>query len=217
MPRSLKICTAAGDSAVGNENLGHGHATSSHLCSSSPGLCAATPLGMALRSILIGMAGARPGHDGCMGTSEAHAAFGSASLASAKAQSSHGVSASRSAGLDRGAAPDAQARRRVAIGADVVGDALLLQRGGDLLRERRLRVGRQRRNRGIDDLEAHRGVRADRRVARRGSRSTACARPSRAIALGLASARAISALRPPTDFAHSARRDSPRRTASTAC
>ena len=34
--------------------------------------------------------------------------------------------------LHRGAAPDAQARRRVAIGADVVGDALLLEQAGQL-------------------------------------------------------------------------------------
>ena len=54
-----------------------------------------------------------------------------ASLALAKAQSSHGVSASRSARFDGRAAPDPQARRRVAIGVDVVGDAFLVERASD--------------------------------------------------------------------------------------
>ena len=45
--------------------------------------------------------------------------------------------------LDGRAAPDAQAGRRIAVGIDVIGDALLLQRGGNALDERRLRLGRQ--------------------------------------------------------------------------
>ena len=59
-----------------------------------------------------------------------YAAFGSAALAWAKAQSIHGVSASTS-DAPPCAAPDAQARRRVAVRRDVVGAALLLdQRTG---------------------------------------------------------------------------------------
>ena len=49
------------------------------------------------------------------------------SLTCAQAQSSQGVSASRSACLDRGAAPDAQARRRGAIAGDVERHAFLFQ------------------------------------------------------------------------------------------
>src|SRR5919199_2951624 len=44
-------------------------------------------------------------------------------------------------GLDGGTAPDAQARRRVAVGADVERDALLFQKGGDPLRRGRLPFG----------------------------------------------------------------------------
>ena len=44
--------------------------------------------------------------------------------------------------LDGGAAPDAQARRRVAIVGDVVGDAFLLEQAGERLGEGRLRIAR---------------------------------------------------------------------------
>ena len=67
----------------------------------------------------------------------AHAACASFAFSAAKAQSSQGVSASRSAVST--VAPH-QMRRpggRVAIGADVEGDALLLQRGRDPLGEGR--------------------------------------------------------------------------------
>ena len=47
-------------------------------------------------------------------------------------------------GLDRRAAPDAQARRRVAIGADVVGDLLLFEQRRPALGEGGLRVGGER-------------------------------------------------------------------------
>src|SRR5437899_2501135 len=66
--------------------------------------------------------------------------------------------------LDGRAAPDAQSRRRIAIGVDVVGDALLLQRSGNALDERRLRVRRKLADRGIDHLQADRGVGTDRRI-----------------------------------------------------
>src|SRR5437762_9507488 len=63
------------------------------------------------------------------------------------------------------AAPHAQARWRIAIGVDVVGDAFLLERCGEVLDEGRLRIGREREYGRVDDLEAHRGVRAHGRIA----------------------------------------------------
>ena len=104
-------------------------------------------------------------------------------------------------GLDGGAAPDAQAGRRVAIMRDVEGRAFLLDQRDQLLGEVGLRVRRQRGDRGIDHLQAHRGVGADRGILRPGSRPTASSPPSRSSTLVLASARAISAFRPPIDFA----------------
>ena len=62
-------------------------------------------------------------------------------------------------GLDRGAAPDAQARRGVAIGADVEGDALALEalhEAGGETRHRRVTPGEHVR---IGDHEADAGVR----------------------------------------------------------
>src|SRR5580704_14017599 len=64
------------------------------------------------------------------------------------------------AALDRGTAPDAKARRRRAIGADVEGDALFLEQRGDLLCDVGLRVFALLLEPGIDDLEADAGVRA---------------------------------------------------------
>src|SRR5262249_55205284 len=46
-------------------------------------------------------------------------------------------------GLDGRAAPDAQAGGCVTIGVDIVGDAFLLERRGQVLDEARLRLGRQ--------------------------------------------------------------------------
>src|SRR5712671_5981097 len=48
------------------------------------------------------------------------------------------------AALDGGAGPDPQARRRLAVRRDVVGDALLLEQLGDLAPDRNLGVRRQR-------------------------------------------------------------------------
>src|SRR6266511_3797753 len=67
--------------------------------------------------------------------------------------------------LHRRTAPDAQAWRRIAIGVDVVGDVLLLQRGSDAFHERRLRVGGKLCHRRVDDLQAYRGVGAQGRIA----------------------------------------------------
>ena len=52
-----------------------------------------------------------------------------------KAQSSQSVSASRSAASISSARPYAQARRRIAIGANVIGDAFLFQNRHKVLRE----------------------------------------------------------------------------------
>ena len=129
--------------------------------------------------------------------------LGSAALvASAKAQSSQGVSASTSARLDRRAAPDAQARRRVAIGADVVSRRLPspAARRSSWRTSACASAGSAVTPR-IDDLQADRGVGADRRDPRPGSRPSGVFATQSASALALASARAISAVRPPIDFA----------------
>src|SRR5271166_3612538 len=65
-------------------------------------------------------------------------------------------------GFDRRAAPDAQAGRRIAIGADVEGDLLLLERAGERLGEGCLAIRGQVRDRRVDDPEADAGVRTGR-------------------------------------------------------
>ena len=100
-------------------------------------------------------------------------------------------------GLDRGAAPDAQARRRVAVAADVVGDALGLEQLGHPLDEIPLRrLVERRRSPGRRSAGRPRCSSAppDRR---RGSRPRACGRPSACSAAKLASARARVAASPP--------------------
>src|SRR5580692_8037685 len=67
-------------------------------------------------------------------------------------------------GVDRGAAPDAQARRRIAVAADVERDALLLQQRGEALGEVRLGVVGQGGDLRRDHLQADRGVGAARRI-----------------------------------------------------
>ncbi len=68
--------------------------------------------------------------------------------------------------LHRGAAPDAQPRRRVAIMREIVTCAFLLHQGHQPLGEIGLRVRVKRADRGIDHLHAHRGIGTDRRVLR---------------------------------------------------
>ena len=126
----------------------------------------------------------------------AYAAFGSAALACANAQSSHGVSASTSERLDRRAAPDAQARRRVAMRRDVVGGAFLLEQRDQVLREgpcasaESAVIAGSTIFRHTEVLERVFGRLGEDRDPRR------LARPSRAITLALASARARQALQP---------------------
>src|SRR5262245_8020929 len=64
----------------------------------------------------------------------------------------------------RSATPDAQARRGVAIGADVVACLLALQEVGDLLGGSCLLVSRQPGKPRCGDVEAYRGVGAGRLV-----------------------------------------------------
>ena len=97
--------------------------------------------------------------------------------------------------LDRAAAPDAQPRRRIAVRRDVVSDAVLFQRGDHALHERPLRVGVERGDRRIDDLQANGSVRA-RRATRAGFRSTASGDQRTHLAL----AARPSACRPPADL-----------------
>src|SRR5580658_1730153 len=63
-------------------------------------------------------------------------------------------------------APDAQARRRVAVGVDVVSDAFLVESRGNAFHESRLSVSSQARDRRVDDLQANRRIRTRRRIAR---------------------------------------------------
>jgi hypothetical protein len=64
----------------------------------------------------------------------------------------------------RRAAPDPEARRGVAITADIEGDALFFEQAGERLGEIRLGVGRQSEHLGVDHGQADRGVGADRRA-----------------------------------------------------
>src|ERR1019366_2634367 len=66
--------------------------------------------------------------------------------------------------LDRAAAPDAQARRRFAIGGGVEGHIFLFQKVGELLGELRLAGRRQGRDARIDDLQADPGIGARLRI-----------------------------------------------------
>src|SRR5215218_1164987 len=61
-------------------------------------------------------------------------------------------------GLDGGAAPDAKAGRRIAIGAGVECDAFLLQNAGEPLRSGSLAFGVERCEPGSDQLQADGGA-----------------------------------------------------------
>src|SRR6266852_7831146 len=67
------------------------------------------------------------------------------------------------AALDGGAGPDSEARRRIAMAGDVVGDAFRLEQRGEFLDELRLRLARQGGEGGIGEGEADRGAGADAR------------------------------------------------------
>ena len=105
-------------------------------------------------------------------------------------------------GLDGRAAPDAQAGRRVAIGADVVGDAFLVEQRRPCPWRRP--PGRRRRARRRPGRRCDRQTEVFERVAGSTARWPSqgdLLRRSRSMTAALASARAISASRPPIDFA----------------
>ena len=119
----------------------------------------------------------------------------------AKAKSSQGGQRFDIARLDRRAAPDTKARRRIPVGTDVIGDLFLFEQIRDRFRKGGLGARRKRRDRRIDHFEADAGVRPDLWV--RARKSTQGVRSTQsASAFALASARAMSASRPPSDFAH---------------
>src|SRR4029079_16127641 len=66
--------------------------------------------------------------------------------------------------LDGAAAPDAQTRRRIAVRGNVVARAFSFDQRDEFFHESPLRIDRQRGDRGIDDLQAHRSVRPRRRI-----------------------------------------------------
>src|ERR1022692_4567797 len=143
MPRSLKICTAAGESASEMRTLGMAIAAFFEwVCwsSSPPARGGGGGKIVALRRL----------RQRGFGLSEGPVEPGRERLDVAR--------------FRRRPAPDAQARRGVAVIGDVVGDAFLLEQAGERLGERRLFVGRQPGHRRIDHLQAHRGVRTLARV-----------------------------------------------------
>ena len=117
----------------------------------------------------------------------------------AKAQSSQGISASRSLSLHRGPGPDAQARRaridarrypwrrsqRSSSAAIRAGNASRI-------------VGRQRQHLGIDDLETGARCWSASAARARGNPPTACAPPNRRSTAAFASERAMVPATPPT-------------------
>src|SRR5215510_7985442 len=111
-PRSLKICTAAGESASEIRTLGRMLRPLLLSSSAKAGLACATHdrswcgTSRRLRQRVLGLG------EGPVEPQGERLDIGA---------------------LHRRAAPDAQARRRITISIDVVGDALLLQRGGDAL------------------------------------------------------------------------------------
>src|SRR5450830_1406709 len=136
MPRSLKICTAAGESASEMRTLG-----------------------MAIAAFLNGFAGhhlpPRGGRKIVALRRLRQRGFG---LGEGPVEP--GRERLHVARFRRRPAPDAQARRRVAVIGDVVGDAFLLEQAGQRLGEGRLIVCRQPRHRRIDHFQADRSVRA---------------------------------------------------------
>src|SRR5215510_7118147 len=148
-PRSLKICTAAGDSASEMRTLGFIVITWTSVVPS------ALPAWQRLRARPPASAGAR-----------ALRRLGQRLLGQRIGPVEPRHQGLDVGGLDGRAAPDTQARRRVAVGRDVVGDAFLLQRRRHALGEGGLPVCRQPAHRRVANLEAYGRVRADRRVRR---------------------------------------------------
>ena len=93
------------------------------------------------------------------------AALANLPFSRAKAWSSQGVRASMSVVSTVAPHQILQARRRVPIGSDVVGDLLFLERAGQRLGEGRLALGREGGDGRIDHLQAYARVRSGRRNA----------------------------------------------------
>ena len=96
-----------------------------------------------------------------------HAAFGSADFGLGKGPFEPRRERFEVAAFDRRPAPDAQSRRGVAVIGDVVGDAFFLEQAGQRLCKGGLIIGRQARDRRIDDFQANRRVRAERCIIRK--------------------------------------------------
>jgi hypothetical protein len=137
-----------------------------------------------------------------------------AAFCAAKAQSSHGVSASTS---DASTVAPHQMRRpgrRIAVGGDVVGDTFFVEQPTNpwrtpLAHRAQRKRPPDRRSRQTEVLERVRRI-----DARKSTTASAATQSARSLAL--ASARAISP-EAAGDFAHAARRASPRPPAWTAC
>src|SRR5258707_8520233 len=154
MPRSLKICTAAGDKASEMRTLGLGIGGSFEETKRRPGRSATWR--------------EEPGpisRDGGYGSRVARrrAACPGRRLKNLRRLRERGLGfgerpvdplrQSRDVPcFHRGAAPDAQARRRIAIMREIVAGAFLLHQGNELLGKVGLRIRAERRDRGIDHL-----------------------------------------------------------------
>ena len=119
--------------------------------------------------------------------------------------------------LDRGAAPDAQARRRVAIGADVECDLFLLEQTREALGERGLRVGRQRGDLRDRPPSGKRWCWSASREPSPENRSRGSRRPNPRSPWRWRRRARRAPRRRPGSWPNAARRDSPRRRASRAC
>src|SRR6478736_9976920 len=160
-PRSLKICTAAGESASEMRTLGFviGYGSFENELSSRP------------KRRLVRKAGTHTpggGYGSRVGAAKGRFCPG-------RRLGKLGGLGERGLGLGKGpvdplrqqrnvfrvhggAAPDPQARGRIAVMREIVAGAFLLHERHELLGEIGLRVGRQRSDRGIDHLHADRGV-----------------------------------------------------------
>src|SRR5438270_13628929 len=158
-PRSLKICTAAGDRASEIRTLGL-------VITGNPLLAMNFQIvtrGLDPRVHLFGwMAGSSPAMTTMRRTKSRRLCERGFSLGKGPVDP---LRQPRDVpGLHRGAAPDPQASRRVAVMREVEAGAFLLHQGNELLGEIGLRVSGERGDRGVDHLETHRRAGADRRI-----------------------------------------------------
>src|SRR5262245_7646173 len=135
IPRSLKICTAAGESASEMRTLGD-MAASDFVTFRFSASARSQVRAVAIRRYLS---------PGCR-VARRHGWRGSRRFRQRVLTLGKGPIEPQRERLDISAlhgraAPDAQTRRRIAVGIDIVGNALLLQGGGDAFHERGLRIG----------------------------------------------------------------------------